>query len=709
MIHPVLERQIKRLRRKDPNGELQLDKLIELVSVTYGQLEDERTRKDLSLETMSKEMLELHQRAMDRHERYVATLVEEVVDGVITMAENGEIVGGNAAAARIFGVDPSEIAGQQLSACIRLQDGAPFSFKRAEEEAGSVREQEVVGVRINGEVFPAELSFSKLSQGEETLYLVILRDISQRKETERMLIEAKDNAEALAQSKADFLSTMSHEIRTPLNAVIGMTGLLEETQLDDEQHEYVNTIKTGGETLLSIINDILDFSKIESNKLDLEFIPIPVIQPIEDVMELLAGKAHMKGLNLFYDVDSTVPPIFHSDITRLRQVLVNLVGNAIKFTDKGQVVVRVSAEEVSSKQHRFTFRVQDTGIGIPRERIDRLFQSFSQVDASTTRKYGGSGLGLAICKGIVEALGGEIWVESELGEGSSFNFSFLANFESKEQQKIHELKQDLVGRSVLFIDDNEVNLRILDKQLSNWGMKVYTECHPERGLALLKDGLQVDMLVTDHMMAEMSGNQVIQEVRKFRSKAELPIILYSSGIGRIPDGLETEINGFLSKPGRQESILRTLVQVSQHGETKRRVQKNQTEWAQFPKLKVLLVEDNSVNQRVALKMLSRMGIKADIAGNGEEAVLISSKIQYDLILMDMMMPVMDGITATGIIRKYEESHGYKTVMVALTANVMRKDVERCLEAGMDDFLAKPVRMKKLEEVFLRWTREFVVA
>ncbi len=709
MIHPVLERQIKRLRRKDPNGELQLDKLIELVSVTYGQLEDERTRKDLSLETMSKEMLELHQRAMDRHESYVATLVEEVVDGVITMAENGEIVGGNAAAARIFGVDPSEIAGQQLSACIRLQDGAPFSFKRAEEEAGSVREQEVVGVRINGEVFPAELSFSKLSQGEETLYLVILRDISQRKETERMLIEAKDNAEALAQSKADFLSTMSHEIRTPLNAVIGMTGLLEETQLDDEQHEYVNTIKTGGETLLSIINDILDFSKIESNKLDLEFIPIPVIQPIEDVMELLAGKAHMKGLNLFYDVDSTVPPIFHSDITRLRQVLVNLVGNAIKFTDKGQVVVRVSAEEVSSKQHRFTFRVQDTGIGIPRERIDRLFQSFSQVDASTTRKYGGSGLGLAICKGIVEALGGEIWVESELGEGSSFNFSFLANFESEEQQKIHELKQELVGRSVLFIDDNEVNLRILDKQLSNWGMKVYTECHPERGLALLKDGLQVDMLVTDHMMAEMSGNQVIQEVRKFRSKAELPIILYSSGIGRIPDGLETEINGFLSKPGRQESILRTLVQVSQHGETKRRVQKNQTEWAQFPKLKVLLVEDNSVNQRVALKMLSRMGIKADIAGNGEEAVLISSKIQYDLILMDMMMPVMDGITATGIIRKYEESHGYKTVMVALTANVMRKDVERCLEAGMDDFLAKPVRMKKLEEVFLRWTREFVVA
>lgn len=703
MIHSLLERQIRRLKRKHPDGELDIGQLLELVSTTYAQLDEERQKKDRYVGIMSEEMTELNRISMARHEAYVSTLVEKVVDGVITLGADLRVAKVNASAQMMLGANSDDLIGLDFLSLFSKPDGEPICLKCAIEDSEGFQDNDIIGQRLNGEPFSAELSVSKVSQGdEESFFLVIIRDVSKWKETEKMLIDAKETAEAAADSKSEFLSTMSHEIRTPLNAVIGMTGLLSDTGLSEEQVEYVNTIKTGGEALLSIINDILDFSKIESQKLDLEILPVPTIDPIEDVMDLLVSKAHKKQIDLMYDIDPSVPSMIETDITRLRQVLVNLVGNAIKFTDKGQVLVKVSSQEIEPNRHQLLFEVIDTGIGIPPERVDRLFKSFSQVDASTTRKYGGSGLGLAICKGIVEALGGRIWVEKESGGGSSFNFTFESYTSNHQNPIAKDLISSLTGKKVLVLDDNEVNLRILDRQLSSWGMEVTTESVPHTALKKLRGGLAVDLVISDYRMPILSGEDFVERLRGFAPKEELPVIIFSSGIKRVSARVEPMINGSLTKPGRQETLLKTVAKVL--GTLGGHIIEEHTgnEREQFPKLKVLLVEDNSVNQKVALRMLSKMGIEADVAGNGLEAVEIASQIKYDMILMDMMMPVMDGLEATVAIRKQEVEGSHRPIIIAMTANAMKEDVVSCREAGMNDFLSKPVRLEKLEQTIWNW-------
>lgn len=703
MTHPLLERQIKRLKRKHPDGLLEEKQLLELVSTTYAQLDDERQKKDRSLALMSEEMMELNRISMARHEAYVSTLVEKVIDGVITLGSDLRVAKVNASAAAMLGGKSDELIGLDFPSLFSKPNGESICLKCSVTDSEGFQDNDIIGKPLTGKVFSAELSVSKVSQGDEkSFFLVIIRDVSQRKETEKMLIDAKEKAEAAAHSKSEFLSTMSHEIRTPLNAVIGMTGLLSDTGLSEEQIEFVNTIKTGGEALLSIINDILDFSKIESKKLDLEVLPVPTIDPIEDVMDLLVSKAHKKRIDLMYDIDPAVPSMIDTDITRLRQVLVNLVGNAIKFTEEGQVLVKVSSLEREPNRHQLLFEVKDTGIGIPPERVDRLFKSFSQVDASTTRKYGGSGLGLAICKGIVEALGGQIWVESEAGKGSSFNFSFETSTSNHQDSISKDLITSLAGKKVLVLDDNEVNLMILDRQLSGWGMEVVTESVPHTALKKLRGGLPVDLIISDYRMPILSGEDFVERLRGFASKKELPVIIFSSGVKRVSAKIEPMINGSLTKPGRQETLLKMVANAMGTASEVTIKQKKENEREQFPKLKLLLVEDNSVNQKVALRMLSKMGIEADVAGNGLEAVEIASQIQYDVILMDMMMPVMDGVESATIIREQETEGPHRSTIIAMTANVMKEDMIRCREAGMDDFLSKPVRLEKLEQTILHW-------
>lgn len=706
MMHPLLERQIRRLKRKNPDGELQLDQLLELVSTTYAQLDDERQKKDRSLALMSEEMMELNRLSLARHEAYVSTLVEQVVDGVITLGSDLKVARVNESAVEMLGGSSEELLGKSFSGLFVREDGTMVNINTEISDSEGYQEVNIFGQRTTGEDFSAELSISKISQGAEgVFYLVIIRDVSQQKEAERLLVEAKEKAEALARSKSDFLSTMSHEIRTPLNAVIGMTGLLSDTGLTSEQEDFVGTIKTGGEALLSIINDVLDFSKIESQRLDLEEVPFPVIEPVEDVMDLLSGKAHKKNLDVLYEVYPGVPGVIKTDITRLRQVLVNLVGNAIKFTDKGQVLVEIDAKEVKADRHLFRFSVTDTGIGIPQERIDRLFKSFSQVDASTTRKYGGSGLGLAICKGIVEALGGRIWVESKHGVGTSFRFEFEADSVSNVSSNNEELLKDVAGKKVLVIDDNEVNLSILERQLTGWKMEPYMEQNPRLALKLLREGLKVDLVITDHQMPGLTGIDFFERMQTIEEARDIPVILFSSGVERVAKKSYEKLAGVISKPGKQEVMLKTINRALKGETDHNRLSNPERERSQFLGLKVLLVEDNSVNQKVALRMLEKMGIKADIAGNGQEGVDIASKIKYDLILMDMMMPVMDGIEATEVIRQQEDPTVHRATIIAMTANVMKEDIKRCEEAGMDDFLSKPVRLEKLEQTILEFSRK----
>ncbi len=692
MIHPLLERQLRRLQRKHPDQELPLKELLDLVSETYQQLEEERQKKDRSLRLMSEELLEMNRVAMASQEAYVSTLVENVVDGVITVDRNFRIAKVNAAAIDIFQAQEDDL--------LRTNFKDLFSFPDHQSLIDGL-ECELTGHRLDGSSFPAELSVSEISLEERSFFLAILRDISPRKEAEQALIQAKEKAEALAQSKAEFLSTMSHEIRTPLNAVIGMTSILTDTPLSMEQSEYVHTIKTGGEALLAIINDILDFSKIESNRLQLEVIPFPTLEPIEDTMDLLAGKAHDKSLELLYDAAPGLPTILHSDITRIRQVLVNLVGNAIKFTEKGEIVVRIDATPTSQPEHYlFTVAVQDSGVGIPKDRLDTLFQAFSQVDASISRKYGGTGLGLAISKGIVEQLGGTMWVTSEWGKGSTFCFTFEAKAEILRQEA--DDVQQLQGKRVLVVDDNEVNIQILEQTLQRWGLEVIAFTSPYEALdhALHHDDL--DLIITDGLMPDMSGPAMVRELRRFKSREVLPVILFTSGIHRLEPGMETLINGSLSKPGRQHLLLQVVMQALQLRPVTDTLRLPGNVYLPLPKMKLLLVEDNSVNQRVALRMLSKLGLEADVVGNGQEAVDICQTIHYDLILMDMMMPVMDGIEATEHIRRKERPNGHRSTIISMTANVMKEDIDRCYEAGMDDFLSKPVRLDKLRETLARW-------
>jgi PAS domain S-box-containing protein len=657
------------------------------------------------------------------HERYLLhSLMDNVPDAIYFKDSNSRFIRINRALAIRFGLsDPVEATGK-----------TDFDYFTAEHAAPAYEDEREV--MQSGFPIVGKEEKETWSSGEETWVsstkmplhdpdgkicgtFGISRDITRRKRAEAELRKAKEDAEAATRAKSEFLANMSHEIRTPLNGIIGMTELALDTDLTGEQREYLSMVKSSADHLLQVINDILDFSKIEAGKLDLEPIEFNLRDSLDDTLATLALRAHKKGLELLDYVQSDVPDALVGDPGRLRQIVVNLVGNAIKFTERGEVVVRVEPESQSDSHVCLHFAVTDTGIGISPDKLDRLFKAFSQVDASTTRKYGGTGLGLAISSQLVQMMGGRIWLESEAGRGSTFHFS--AQFDVSPTPAIRSRiePERLHGLPVLVVDDNATNRRILQEMLTNWRMNPTVV---EGGAAALQEltqarqaGKPYDLILLDSMMPEMDGFALAQRIKDDPKLVGATLMMLSSADrrGDAARCRQLGVAAFLVKPVRQSELLdaiMTALSPTAHAESRGTAPAFAFEQAERS-LRLLLAEDNAVNQELAVRLLEKRGHTVTVVQNGKEAVhalFVESSApdgcmrpEFDAVLMDVQMPEMDGFEATATIRMKEQSTGGRHMpIIAMTAHAMKGDRERCLAAGMDGYVAKPLQPKQLFNV-----------
>jgi PAS domain S-box-containing protein len=663
-------------------------------------------------------------RALLDYERHgLDALMNQLPHAIYFKDCEGHFTRCNEALAELFGrTDPSQIVGKT--------DFDFFSAEHAQQayddEQDLIHERVAVVSKEEKETWPdghetwaltTKLPFRD-PEGVIVGTFGLSRDITDRKHMERELLAAKDNANKATRAKSEFLANMSHEIRTPMNGVIGMTGLLLDTELSPEQREYAETVRRSGECLLSVINDILDFSKIEAGRLVFESSAFDLRLVIEEVDEMLAPRIEDRKLDVVLEYPPDLPRRFIGDAGRIRQVVTNLVGNAVKITPEGHVLITVSCESHDGEKAQIRVAVEDTGPGIPADKIGGLFQKFSQVDSSTTRKVGGTGLGLAISKQLVNLMGGEVGVTSQFGKGSTFWFTLPLQLDAQPHAEPTPVA-DLRGLRVLIVDDNDVNRRMLHEQVNSWRMRNGSYARAKEALLALREakaaGDPFQVVLLDYQMPEMDGAALAAAIKAEPLLSDtLLIMLTSVGHWREVRNMQGAcIDACLVKPVRQSLLQNTLAvawsKKQQNGLT--RQTKASEEIAELKShlagtfaggpVRVLVAEDNAVNQKVAVRTLERLGLRPDVAGNGREAVQMCGMLPYSLIFMDCEMPEMDGYEATKEIRKRQGADG-RVAIVAMTADAMEGARERCLAAGMDDYIAKPVRPGEMIETLKKW-------
>jgi two-component system, sensor histidine kinase and response regulator len=642
-------------------------------------------------------------------------IVETAFDAFLEIDSAGAITDWNAQAEATFGWSRAEAIAKPVAEVIRNYRGdwgeeGVLGEALASGGRGLLQRRiEATALHRDGREFPVEMTMSSIQWGTKTLFAAFVHDVTDRKLAEQERERAKLAAEAGSRAKSEFLANMSHEIRTPLNGVIGMTDLALETDLTREQREYLETVKLSGEALLNVINDILDFSKIEAGKVDLEETPFDLRECVEATLKPLALRADEKGLELLCETAPETAETVLGDPARLRQILTNLVGNAIKFTDRGEVALRVQSEPASANNWTLHFIVSDTGIGVPAEKLTSIFDSFAQADTSITRMYGGTGLGLSISKRLVEMMGGRIWAESEVGKGSQFHFTVcVAAAELKAPEIDRAANPEILrGVKVLIVDDNRTNRRILDGMLRNWEMNPSVVPDAEQALVHLAAAREAHepykLILTDMHMPIIDGFSFVERIQgSDRSTATIMMLTSGSQRGDAARCEQLGIAAYLLKPIRQSELRQAIVRVlgakEQTGAIPMIRSYSSEDRDPAKSLRILLAEDNAVNQKLATRLLEKRGHDVVVAWNGLETLSALEQGSFDLVLMDVQMPEMDGLEATKELRKKEKGTGRHQPVVAMTALVMKGDRERCLAAGMDGYLAKPIHPQQLDEV-----------
>jgi PAS domain S-box-containing protein len=648
-------------------------------------------------------------------------LLDLLPEPIVVYNPRGVVIMVNRAFVQTFGWQADEMADDatRFVPFDRQTETREYTARGLKE--GQLQDIETQRYTRDGALLDVQVSanFIRGEDGHISQVIVLMRNITERKRMEEDLRQARDAAYAANKSKSAFLANMSHEIRTPMNAIIGMSGLLLDTALTDQQRESAEIIRNSADSLLGIINDILDFSKIEAGRMDFESQPFDLREVIESALDLVAPKAIEKGLDIAYVMENDVPQAVLGDVTRLRQILLNLLGNAVKFTAKGEIVVTISlldpAASLESRDSLFPgsiklkFTVRDTGIGIPLDRMDRLFQSFSQADSSTSRKFGGTGLGLAISKRLAGMMGGDMWFESPgvPGTGSSFHFTIntmVVDMPEHVHQIAKGIQPQMDGKCVLIVDDNDTNRRILTLQLHNWGIQTRDTASPSEALNWVQQGDPFDLAILDMHMPEMDGVELGGKIRKLRAAAVLPLILFTSLGRRETDAGAGLFAAYLNKPVKPSQLHDTVASVlaDQPVQVKKSTPAHprlDPEMGKRHPLRILLAEDILVNQKLALRILEHMGYRADVASNGIEAIQSIERQTYDVVLMDVMMPEMDGLEATRQICA-RWPRGQRPTIIAMTANAMQGDREICFEAGMDGYVSKPIRTDELVKALL---------
>jgi PAS domain S-box-containing protein len=638
-------------------------------------------------------------------------IVDNMVDGAIHIDANGRLVALNAAAERMFGLSSKDVRGQSLSILLtpdyrqQLETKIRLAATRNGAEEPLNVALEVQGQRSNGTRFPLYLAISEVAMGSYPVFTAIARDLTETKRQIQELAEARDQALAADRAKSQFLAVMSHEIRTPMNGVMGMLDLLRDANLTQQQLEFIDTAEKSSNVLLGLINDILDLSKIEAGKLDLQELDFNLGATIEEVAALVASSTRGKDVEVVSFVESDVPKRLRGDPYRLRQVLTNLMGNAVKFTHQGEVAVHASLEEAGERGTLVKIAVRDTGIGISAEVVGKLFQPFTQADASTTRRFGGTGLGLVISKRLVEMMGGEIGVDSIPGKGSTFWFTVRL---APAQSSAETINADLAGIRILIVDDNATNRVILEKYLTQWGAKPTSSEDARSALKALHTavdaGQPFELAILDMQMPEMDGIELAQMIKGDSALSNTPLLMLSSMGYPGEEARRAGIAISLLKPVRQALLHEAVTKSLGVAKPPARAIDARPEQLRRFNARVLLAEDNPINEKVVRIMLDRLGTDIVVAANGELAIeAVARDREIDLILMDIHMPVLNGLEATRRIRQHEKEHELSPIpIIAMTASALTRDREDCKAAGMNDFLSKPVKRQDLDTVLAQW-------